>query len=71
MQRVDEDDFKRELEAEVGVKPAWALETFDDPFVDTQQSIRRIQMSPFVPHKDNVRGFVYDVDTGELHEVQP
>ena len=38
---------------------------------DTQQSIRRIHMSPFVVHKDNVRGFVYDVDTGQLHEVQP
>src|SRR5262245_17678261 len=52
---VDEDEFKRELEDEVGVKPAWALETFNDPFLDTQQSIRRIQMSPFVLHKDNVR----------------
>ena len=61
----------REIEDEVGVKPAWALETFNDPFLDTQQSIRRIQMSPFVRHKDNVRGFVYDVDTGQLHEVQP
>jgi carbonic anhydrase len=71
LQQVDEDEFKRGLEAEVGVKPAWALETFNDPFLDTQQSIRRIQMSPFVLHKDDVRGFVYDVDTGQLHEVQP
>jgi carbonic anhydrase len=71
LQSVDEDEFKRELEAEVGVKPTWALETFDDPYLDTQQSIRRIHMSPFVLHKDNVRGFVYDVDTGQLVEVQP
>jgi carbonic anhydrase len=71
LQGVDEEDFKRELEAEVGVKPNWSMETFDDPFLDTQQSIRRIKMSPFVLHKDNVRGFVYDVDTGLLHEVQP
>ena len=71
LQSVDEDEFKRQLEAEVGVKPTWALETFDDPFLDTQQSIRRIHMSPFVLHKDNVRGFVYDIDTGQLLEVQP
>jgi carbonic anhydrase len=71
LQQVDEDEFRRELEAEVGVKPAWALESFNDPFLDTQQSIRRIQMSPFVLHKDDVRGFVYDVDTGRLHEVHP
>ena len=71
LQKVDEDDFKREMEAEVGVKPVWSMESFHDPFLDTQQSIRRIQMSPFVLHKDNVRGFVYDVDTGQLHEVQP
>ena len=71
LQKVDEEEFKRELETEVGVKPAWALESFNDPFLDTKQSIRRIQMSPFVLHKDNVRGFVYDVDSGQLHEVQP
>jgi len=70
LQQLDEDDFKHALEAEVGVKPAWALESFNDPFLDTQQSIRRIRMSPFVLHKDDVRGFVYDVDTGQLHEVQ-
>ena len=60
-----------ELETRSGVKPAWALESFNDPFLDTEQSIRRIRMSPFVLHKDDVRGFVYDVDTGQLHEVQP
>ena len=71
LQKVHEEDFRHELETEVGVKPVWPLESFDDPFLDTQQSIRRIQMSPFVLHKDNVRGFVYDVDTGQLLEVQP
>ena len=40
LQSVDEDEFKRELEAELGVKPSWALESFNDPFLDTQQSIR-------------------------------
>jgi carbonic anhydrase len=71
LQAVDEDTFKSELEAELGVKPEWSLEAFHDPFVDTQQSMRRVQMSPFVRHKDDVRGFVYDVDTGRLHEVEP
>jgi len=69
LQAVDEDMFKNELEAELGVKPFWALESFNDPFVDTQQSMRRVQMTPFVKHKDHVRGFVYDVDTGRLREV--
>jgi carbonic anhydrase len=71
LQKVHEEDFRHELESEVGVKPVWPLESFDDPFLDTRQSIRRIKMSPFVLHKDHVRGFVYDVDTGQLHEVQP
>ncbi len=70
LQTVDEDAFKTELEAELGVKPFWSLESFTDPFVDTQQSMRRLQMTPFVPYKDDVRGFVYDVDTGQLHEVE-
>jgi carbonic anhydrase len=71
LQAVDEEAFKAELEAELGVKPFWSLESFSDPFVDTQQSIRRVKMTPFVRHKDDVRGFVYDVDTGQLHEVEP
>ena len=69
LQRVTEDDFKATLEAELGIKPWWALESFSDPFVDTAQSMRRLRMTPFVPHKEHVRGFVYDVDTGRLHEV--
>jgi carbonic anhydrase len=71
LQKVHEEDFRHELEVELGVKPVWLLESFDDPFMDTQQSIRRIKMSPFVLHKDHVRGFVFDVDTGKLHEVMP
>jgi carbonic anhydrase len=71
LQRVDEDKFKGELESETGVKPVWSLESFSDPFLDTQQSIRRLRISPFVAHKEHVRGFVYDVDTGRLHEVEP
>jgi len=69
LQQVTEDAFKAELEAELGVKPWWALESFSDPYADTRQSMRRLEMTPFVPHRSHVRGFVYDVDTGRLHEV--
>jgi carbonic anhydrase len=70
LQRVTDDTFKAELQSELGIKPWWALESFDDPFVDTAQSMRRLRMTPFVPYKDHVRGFVYDVGTGRLHEVE-
>jgi carbonic anhydrase len=70
LQRVTDDAFKAELQDELGIKPWWALESFDDPFVDTAQSMRRLRMTPFVPYKEHVRGFVYDVDTGLLHEVE-
>ena len=68
LQRVDEDEFTAELEAEVGVKPRWSLEPFTDPFADTRQSMQRLQLTPFVDAQ-NVRGFVYDVADGRLHEV--
>ena len=69
LQAINEDTFKAELEAEVGIKPWWALECFTDPFADTRQSINRLQHSPFVQYKDHIRGFVYDVADGRLHEV--
>ena len=69
LQKVTEEQLKADLEHEVGVKPWWALEAFTDPYADTRQSMRRLEMTPFVPHKDHVRGFVYDVGTGALHEV--
>lgn len=71
LQKVDEDDFKRQLEAELGVKPWWALESFDDPVADVRQSIERLRLTPFLPHKDDIRGFVYDVNTGAIDEVDP
>ncbi len=70
LQTVSEDEFKHEIEAECGIKPWWALETFGDPYIDVRQSMARLHHSPFVVHKDNIRGFVYDVETGALHEVQ-
>ena len=69
LQTVTEDAFKAELEAEVGIKPWWALESFTDPYTDTRQSINRLLHSPFVLHKDHISGFVYDVADGRLHQV--
>ena len=69
LQAITEDEFKAELVAELGIKPSWALESFVDPFTDTRESINRLQQSPFVKYKDHIRGFVYDVSDGRLHEV--
>jgi carbonic anhydrase len=63
-----DDDFKRSVQDDVGIKPEWAAEAFADLDEDVRQSIARIEASPFIPHK-NVRGFVYDVHSGELREV--
>ena len=64
-----DDEFKRSVQDEVGIKPEWAAEAFPDLDEDVRQSIARIQASPFIPRKDSVRGFVYDVHTGALREV--
>ncbi|HZP72893.1 MAG TPA: carbonic anhydrase [Gaiellaceae bacterium] len=66
-----DDDFRREIEDETGIKPEWAAEAFDDLDGDVRQSIARIAASPFIPHKESVRGFVYDIATGALREVTP
>lgn len=71
LQGIDESAFRSDLEAETGVKPWWSLEGFSDPYDDVRQSIHRIRMTPFLPHKDHVRGFVYDVSDGLLKEVDP
>jgi carbonic anhydrase len=63
-----DDDFKQSLQDETGIKPEWAVETFADLDDDVRQSIRRIEASPFIPRK-NVRGFVYEVESGRLREV--
>lgn len=64
-----DDDFKRSIQDETGIKPEWAAEAFDDLQVDVRQSIARIRANPFVPHTDAVRGFVFDIATGLLEEV--
>jgi carbonic anhydrase len=64
-----DDDFKRSIQEDVGIKPGWAAESFTDIDEDVRQSIARINASPFIPHKESIRGFVYDVATGKLREV--
>jgi len=64
-----DDAFKRSIQDETGIKPEWAAEAFPDVDEDVRQSLARIQASPFIPHKDRVRGFVYDVHDGTLREV--
>ncbi len=64
-----DDQFKRSIQEETGIKPTWSAEAFPDLDEDVRQSIARIKASPFVPHKDSVRGFVFDVATGKLNEV--
>jgi carbonic anhydrase len=64
-----DDEFKRSVQDDVGIKPAWAAEAFCDLDEDVRQSIARIQASPFIPRKDSVRGFVYEVESGRLREV--
>jgi carbonic anhydrase len=64
-----DDAFKRAIQDETGIKPAWSAEAFPDLHEDVRQSVARIQASPFVPHTDAIRGFVFDVATGKLNEV--
>jgi carbonic anhydrase len=64
-----DDDVKAQIQADTGLKPHFALEAFGDLEDDVRQSISRIKASPFVPRKDNIRGFIYDVKSGRLQEV--
>jgi len=64
-----DDEFKRAIQDETGIKPEWAAEAFNDPEEDVRQSLRRIEASPFVTKHESLRGFVFDVATGRLNEV--
>ena len=64
-----DDDFRNQIQRDTGIKPEWAAEAFDNLEQDVRQSIARIEASPFIPRKDQVRGFVYDVRDGSLREV--
>ncbi|GAB7069000.1 carbonic anhydrase [Mycolicibacterium hodleri] len=66
-----DDDFKRQIQDETGLKPEWAAESFADLDEDVRQSLRRIEASPFVTKHESLRGFVFDVATGKLTEVTP
>mgnify|MGYP000226898211 CR=1 FL=1 len=71
MEKITDDGFRAELQADTGVAPAFAIESFADLDADVRQSILRVRRSAFLLHRDAVRGFVYDVDTHRLREVTP
>jgi carbonic anhydrase len=64
-----DDEFKSAIQHDTGIKPEWAAEAFSDLETDLRQSIARIKASPFIPRKNSVRGFIYEVETGRLREV--
>jgi carbonic anhydrase len=69
MQKLTDDGFRAELQQAAGVAPAFAIESFGDVEADVRQSVLRVRRSPFLAHRETVRGFVYDVDTLRLSEV--
>src|SRR5688572_25458498 len=66
-----DDELKAEIQADTGMKPAFSLESFNDPAENVRQSILRIETNPFIPHKDSISGFVFEVETGQLKFVAP
>jgi carbonic anhydrase len=64
-----DDELKAQIHEDVGMKPHFSMESFSDLEEDVRQSMARIQASPFIPHKESVRGFIYEVETGRLREV--
>lgn len=70
MEKISDDGFRAELQEATGVTPAFAIESFSDVEADVRQSILRVRRSSFLPHRETVRGFVYDVDTHRLREVE-
>jgi carbonic anhydrase len=70
LQKITDDGFRMELQETTGIAPSFAIESFKDADEDVRQSIRRVRSSPFLPHRDGVRGFVYDVDTHRLREIE-
>jgi carbonic anhydrase len=69
-QKITDDEFMREIEEETGIRPSWTVEAFTDAARDVRKSISRIRASPFVLHKDKIRGFVLNVTTGKLNKVR-
>ena len=71
MQRLIGDTLKDDIETETGIRPGWAFEGFKDPYQNVRQSIRRLQVNPFIQYKEHIRGFVYRVEDGHLEEAAP
>lgn len=69
MMTITDDGFKDAIEADTGLRPTWSVEAFNDVKTSVRRSVERVRRSPFVPHRDQVRGFVYDVSTGSVEEV--
>jgi carbonic anhydrase len=69
MLNVTDEEFASTLEQETGQRPEWSAQSFTDLDEDVREQIRRLRESPFIPRKDSIRGFVYDVKTGDLREV--
>ena len=69
LQKISEEGFKDEIEQDSGTRPHWLVEAFSNPFDAVRESIKRLQSNPFVIYKQNIRGFVYDVETGKLLEA--
>jgi carbonic anhydrase len=69
MEKITDDGFRATLQADTGVAPAFAIETFTDVEADVRQSVERLRHSRFLPHRERIRGFVYDVDSHSLSEV--
>lgn len=70
MQKLSDDGFRAELQEATGIAPAFAIESFVDVDADVRQSLLRVRQTPFLPHRDRVRGFVYDVDSHRLREIE-
>jgi carbonic anhydrase len=70
LMRVSEDQLRSEIERETGVRPSFSFESFQDPHANVRQSIRRLQNSPYLQHRELISGFVYAVETGALEEVR-
>lgn len=70
MEKLTDDGFRAELQEATGVSPTFAIESFDDVDADVRQSILRVRRSAFLPHREQVRGFVYDVDDHRLREIE-
>lgn len=71
LQKISDDEFKNQINDDCGSRPSWATEAFLDPYESVRQSMNRLEDSPFVVYKEDIRGFVYDVETGKLNEVDP